>query len=98
MPLKEERQQRRQLHKERAQKDKMEFLRNLPLAQQTITDLFDNLDSELEFNGCEHDYTLTDRFLALQEIKLTDQMIEWFQDNGGYCDCEILWNIEEKFE
>lgn len=98
MPTKEEKQNRRQLQREIAQKEKMEFLSNLPLEQQIIINLFDFLDSELEMHSCAHDFALTDKFLALQEIKLSGQMIEWFQDHGGYCDCEILGNIEEKFE
>ena len=24
------------------------------------------------------------------------KIIEWLEENGGYCDCEVLANIEEK--
>ena len=55
------------------------------------------MDHELGKRDCDKDYKITDSFLKKKGIK-NDKIFEWFKKNGGYCDCEILNNIEEKFE
>ena len=27
-----------------------------------------------------------------------DEVLEWLEDHGGSCDCEVLANIEEQFD
>ena len=37
-------------------------------------------------------------FLKEKGIENIDKVEEWLHNNGGYCDCEVLMNVEEKFE
>jgi len=46
---------------------------------------------------CNHNYQLTKEFLKSKNIE-NDKIFDWFREQGGYCDCEILFNIEERFE
>lgn len=98
MPSKNGKKLRKQIQKEPAQKEKESFFANLPLDQDLLNELFDYLDAELEYISCKHDYELTSNFLNLKGKKIDDRTIKWFQENGGYCDCEILFNVADIFE
>ena len=34
----------------------------------------------------------TKRFLKKNRLNVEDT-VEWLQLNGGYCDCEVVWNV-----
>ena len=97
MPSKEEKARRKAIQWELAEKERQEFLKSLPVDPEIIVELFNYLDKELEAQGCEHDYSITKAFLASKQIQ-NEGIFEWFRENGGYCDCEILFNIEDRFD
>lgn len=69
----------------------------LPLPPSALRQLFVDLGSALDHEGCNHTRKLTLRWLrsrALPEVPV----LEWLDSNGGYCDCEVLLNAEERFE
>ena len=39
--------------------------------------------------------TLTVAYLKNHGVKDLDNAIAWLQSKGGYCDCEVLANVEE---
>jgi hypothetical protein len=41
---------------------------------------------------------LTLEFLNVKKIDEVDKVIKWLDDKGGYCDYEVLYNVEEQFE
>ena len=92
-----EKERRKQILKEIKRKETNDFLQNLPIDRKLILELFDYLDTELDNSECNHDYTNTNEFLKSKNIDI-EIMYDWLQDNGGYCDCEILCNIQEKFQ
>ena len=61
-------------------------------------DLFDFLDEELSENECKENTSLTEVFLAHNDIENVKEVLQWLADRGGYCDCEILANVEGYFE
>lgn len=83
-----------QLHK----KQQQEFELSLPVNREIFENLFNDLDDQLEENGCDDTHTLTIRFLKKNQVENMEGIINWLAENGGYCDCEILANVEEKFE
>jgi len=74
-----------------------EFIKNLPIEKEVFLELFDFLDFKLGEMECNHNYQLTKEFLKSKNIE-NDKIFDWFREQGGYCDCEILFNIEERFE
>jgi malonyl CoA-acyl carrier protein transacylase len=74
-----------------------EFENSLPTDSEIFEKLFDYLDEELE-NGCNHTLHLTETFLTSEKVNNVDEIKGWLRDNGGFCDCEVLANIEELFE
>ena len=64
--------------------------------KELFQELFDYLDEHLG-DGCDHNLTMTKEFLKDKGIENIDKVMEWLNNNGGYCDCEVLMNVEEKF-
>jgi hypothetical protein len=84
---------------DRLNKEKLiEFRQNLPIDEVLFPKLFDFLDTELEKNGCNHSPFITKSFLQKNSISNIIEVTEWLAKNGGYCDCEILANVEDLFE
>lgn len=98
MPDKNEKARRRQIHKELQEKAQIEFEESLPVSREIFHSLFDFLDEELEKNGCDDRLKLTQQFLETNHIENIEQVENWLKENGGFCDCEVLYNVEEKFE
>jgi len=68
-----------------------------PLPDAQLVALF--RDVELEFNrvGCDHTRRLTEKWLTDQNIP-AEPVLQWLDDHGGYCDCEVLANAADHFE
>ncbi len=92
---------RKEQNREKLKKWKKEqeisFLKTLPLPKRVFQKLMDFLDIELGANSCQHDYSLSNKFLFRFETKVEDHL-DFFINHGGGCDCEILANMDELFE
>jgi hypothetical protein len=66
--------------------------------RESFQKLFDYLDTELTDNNCDDTNSLTKIFLLQSNIQKIDEVLEWLAEHGGYCDCEILANVEEQFD
>jgi len=75
-----------------------EFESSLPMSRDKFKKLFDYLDTELNDKGCDDTNGLSKRFLLQFDAENVDKILEWLANHGGYCDCEILANVEEQFE
>ena len=93
-----DKQKRKEILNQLAEKKLAEFRKDLPIGESVFLVLFDNLDIELGKHNCDHTTKLTEIFLAKNNIENKNTVIEWFADNGGFCDCEILANVEDIFE
>ncbi|KGK90126.1 DUF2695 domain-containing protein [Clostridium sp. HMP27] len=69
---------------------KMTFVATLPFSSM----LFDYLDEILGEHGCDDTLKYTIKFLEDNELPI-DESLNWLQDNGVFCDCEVLANIED---
>ncbi|MBL0736366.1 DUF2695 domain-containing protein [Flavobacterium sp. GN10] len=76
----------------------IEFRQSLPFDENIFPKLFDYLDNELIIYGCNHTSLITETFLQKNGILNVIEVIEWLAKNGGYCDCEILANVEDLFD
>lgn len=95
---KNEKARRKQILNELSQKQQQEFELSLPVNREIFENLFDYLNEQLEEKSCDDTNTLTAAFLTNNKIKNIETTLDWLAENGGYCDCEILANVEEKFE
>lgn len=98
MPDKNEIEIRKQIKKELREKAKQEFEQNLPMSREKFQNLFDYLDEKLVEYDCDDSLKLTTAFLQENKIENIEKIKNWLRENGGYCDCEVLNNVEEMFD
>jgi malonyl CoA-acyl carrier protein transacylase len=98
MPDNNEKERRKLIAKELRLKAKEEFENSLPIRRDFFLNLFDYLDEELSENECDHNLELTIKFLKSSKIENIDIVTNWLKENGGYCDCEVLANVEKMFD
>ncbi|QRR02198.1 DUF2695 domain-containing protein [Dyadobacter sandarakinus] len=89
---------RKQIQNDLRKKAAEEFEASLPMSRAKFEELFDYLDEELQEQSCDDTPALTKTFLENENIANIDEVVKWLADEGGYCDCEILANVEEQFE
>jgi hypothetical protein len=56
--------------------------------------LFDWVDEKLVSEECNRSLKHTKSFLETQELSI-DEIVPWLQDYGGFCDCEVIANVED---
>ena len=79
------------------EKQKAKFEESLPMSCDLFHELFDFLDEKLVVEGCSHTVKMTVLFLNQRDIS-TNPVLTWLEEQGGYCDCEILGNGQNAFE
>jgi hypothetical protein len=66
----------------------------LPLSVGELKAMFDMLDVELPRQGCDHTRRLTETWLDHRGHDV-GRVFAWFDTVGGFCDCEVLANVEQ---
>ena len=93
-----DKERRKQILNDLREKAREEFENSLPMDKNIFVGLFDHLDSKLGEKECEDDHTMTRVYLNTIGIENIEDVLGWLVVKGGYCDCEILANVEEQFE
>jgi hypothetical protein len=68
---------------------------SIPLPHADLNALFDYLDRD-GCPPCDHSLRGTIQFLRERNLQM-DPIVAWLREHGGYCDCEVLANVEETF-
>jgi hypothetical protein len=97
MPSQEEKQRRKAIQNELRQKSDVEKIAALPMLREKLQAFFDYLDQQLEAHACDDTLRFTQEFAAMHSLAF-EPIKQWLGDFGGYCDCEALANVEEKYE
>ncbi len=95
MPEKSERLRRKEILREVAAKKRAEAEKQLPMSLAQLKGLLDSLDKALAA-GCDHSLQYTQAYLNSQSLA-TEMVVPWLQEQGGFCDCEVLANVEEEW-
>ena len=68
-----------------------------PLPFPELKAMFDMLNAELPRKGCDHSRRLTEAWLRTRghDVK---HVFTWLDSEGGFCDCEILANVEQSVD
>jgi hypothetical protein len=62
------------------------------LLEHLESELFERRDESGPINRCDHSLGLTRKYLARLEL-WDDGLVEWFGEYGGFCDCEVAFNV-----
>ena len=65
----------------------------MPISRSNLVGLFDFLDEALGKEPCAHSLRLTRLYLNSRSLPETT-IIPWLGEFGGFCDCEVLANVE----
>lgn len=96
MTSKVEQERRKAIVNEITQRRHAEAVASMPISQDQLAQLFDHLDSVLSA-GCDHSLKLTRQFLHANGLSEAT-VVPWLGEYGGYCDCEVLANVEQEWE
>lgn len=69
----------------------------LPLPIAELEAMFDMLNVELPRQGCDHSRRITEAWLVGRGHDVPS-VFAWLDTQGGFCDCEVLANVEEEFD
>jgi hypothetical protein len=69
-------------------------LADLPLPIEELDALFDMLDEQLPRQGCDHSRRLTRAWLEAHAHDVAT-VFAWLDKHSGFCDCEVLANVEQ---
>ena len=97
MVSKEEKRRRAKLVEALVQEHTKKAIEKMPISFNDLSALFDYLDVQLGNEGCDHTPKLTKAFLEKRKLN-TSLILPWLEEFGGYCDCEVLANVEESWE
>jgi len=96
MPTKEEKRRRTKLVEAIVQKETAIAIEAMPISFVDLGALFNHLDAKLGEVGCDHTSKITQAFLQKRNLEF-EKIIPWLQEHGGYCDCEVLANVEDSW-
>ena len=75
-------------------KERTQFADSLPASEFEIKALFNYLDKTLE----DCDDTLHQTICFIRERNMPEEkVISWLNEHGGFCDCEVLANVEDEY-
>lgn len=75
--------------------ERTQFIASLPTSQKDLQDLLNHI-SEIE-EPCDN--TLKDSVAFIRKRNMPeDETIAWLNEHGGYCDCEVTFNVLDKWE
>jgi hypothetical protein len=88
-----EKERRRALKKEFKAKEREAILNSFPVGTDELSGLFDYVDAKLQEHDCDHTLRYSTEFAEASRWDV-EKIVESLRANGGYCDCEILMNVE----
>lgn len=96
MPDRPDNRRRKEMLRRVREQQRAEARAALPLPDDQLQAMFDTLDRELSIRGCDHTRRLTQAFLERRGHPI-ETVLAWLDENGGFCDCEVLANVEERW-
>ena len=68
-----------------------------PLPNDKLEAMFDAVEIALEDTGCDHSLRATTEWLRSNGFDVA-AVVTWLENNGGYCDCEVVANARDHWE
>jgi hypothetical protein len=73
-----------------------------PIPDEHLVALIDHLEATLftRIDGkivarCDHTFNRSRAFLHERGVTHIDEVCEWFGEYGGFCDCEVAYNVAD---
>jgi hypothetical protein len=85
-----------ELKKAWREQERQKLAASIPMPPQDLRALFDHLD-QVSGPECDHTLRMTTEFLQERGLDV-ERVLPWLREHGGYCDCEVLANVEDRLE
>jgi hypothetical protein len=72
------------------------FRSTLPLSPDVLRAMFNFVYQRLAESECDNTLKHAVNFLSEHQVE-AGSVVSWLENLGGYCDCEVLANVEERF-
>ena len=66
--------------------------KEIPIPKPDLRFLLHHLAAHEVHLTCDHTLRRTETLLRILRI-WSDEVRDWLEDHGGYCDCEVLFNV-----
>lgn len=86
---------KKELKKAWREQEHQKLIDSIPMLHQDLRELFDHLDTDRSAE-CDHTLRVTTAFLQQRGLDVT-RIVPRLSEHGGYCDCEVLANLEDEF-
>ncbi|HEX8455832.1 MAG TPA: DUF2695 domain-containing protein [Pyrinomonadaceae bacterium] len=96
MVSKGDKDQRKAIRDELRRRERADAEVNIPLSKSELKQLFDWVNAKLEEAGCDDTLKHSISFLRQHDIA-EDGVVAWLKEEGGYCDCEVIANVEDRW-
>lgn len=88
-----DKEQKKKLKAQFKHKEHEALLASIPMTIDDLKDLLTHLDRE-DVPDCDHTLKEATEFLIKRNLN-PDKIIPWLNEHGGYCDCEVIYNVYE---
>lgn len=68
-----------------------------PLSNELLKSLFAFVDTHVDKEGCDHTHRFTEKWVS-ENTQQRTPIIEWLEEHGGFCDCEVVANAQDHWE
>ncbi len=82
----------KRLKKQYVEQERQRERATIALTDDELEALLDHLDDRLGAEGCDHSHRIARRWLTANGKD--ERVLAGFEELGGYCDCEILANVD----
>lgn len=89
---------KKQIRKAYKENEQKQFEESLPMAEKLFPKLFDYIDNQLDKKACNHTLKNTQIFCKTHKLSNENEIIQWLNNNGAGCDCEVIYNVSEHFD
>jgi hypothetical protein len=93
MPSKDDKARRKEITHGLRDQQRQKTRESFPVPVLALKEMFDHLDLHLSDEECDDSLRFTREFLRRSALD-ESRVIEWLEEQGGHCDCEVLNNVE----
>ncbi len=72
------------------------FFESLPATKADLEALFEYVEDELYDRECDHTSRFSMKYMMENNLPFP-KILAWLNNNGGYCDCKIMEDIETEW-
>ena len=87
----------RQLKKQWKTAEKIAARAKFPLSDDKLESLFADVEAAIKDVACDHSLRATRKWLGDRNLDI-QAVIAWLEENGGFCDCEVVANACQHWE